>query len=349
MPPFARYFIYVFIGGFAMKKFSYLCAGVLSVLLFCTSCGTQAEEETSAALSVESTSSAAESTTVSSAEENTSTETEAVTSISDETAAAETVTEINTAEEREAFVNALELTNAVEAQSEPETDKVYALWQSEDKSVGIYGVVLVPVDDENRDEDDNWYMIIEHDGIRDYFNKRWYSWYTQVLMNFTAMTDDSSIIFVDEYAGHGMGTIGFSTSDMYLFELNENGHYEIITSDKEDIIAQIKSMVSVTVDKDNAVIIFEAGDTKFTDDVDIACLRGEGYTEEEIDNCATFFEEQWDCEFDGEKIIVNTAYLTPATASLNIPHEFYLNVYINYDDGKFTVEKCEFYKDPYWR
>lgn len=136
---------------------------------------------------------------------------------------------------------------------------------------------------------------------------------------------------------------------MYIFELDENGHYEMIKSDKEDIITQIKNMTSVTVDKDNAVIIFEAGDTKFTDDVDIACLRDEGYTEEEIDNCATFFEEQWDCEFDGEKIIVNTAYLTPVTASLNIPHEFYLNAYINYEDGEFTVEKCEFYKDPFWR
>lgn len=325
-----------------MKKFSYFFVGVLSLLFVCASCGTQAAEETSAALSEESSIFAAESMTVTSAEENTSTETEAVTSISDETAATETVTEINTAEEREAFVNALDLTNAVEAQSEPEPDKVYTLWQSEDKSVGIYGVVLVPADDENRYENDNWYMIIEHDGIRDYFNKRWYSWYTLVLMNFTPITDDSSIIFVDEYAGHGMGAIGFLTNDMYLFELNENGHYEMIMSDKEDIIAQIKSMVSVTVDKDNAVIIFEAGDTKFTDDVDIAFLRGEGYTEEEIDNCVTFFEEQWDCEFDGEKIIVTTAYLTPATASLPIPHEFYLNAYINYEDGKFTVEKCEF-------
>lgn len=325
-----------------MKKFNYLCAAVLSVLLVCTSCGTQAAEETSAALSEESSIFAAESTTVTSAEENTSTESEAVTSISDETAATETVTEINTAEEREAFVNALDLTNAVEAQSEPEPDKVYTLWQSEGKSVGIYGAVLVPADDENRYENDNWYIIIEHDGIGDYFNRPWYTWYTRVKMNFTPITDDSSIIFVDEYAGHGMGAIGFLTNDMYLFELNENGHYEMIMSDKEDIIAQIKSMVSVTVDKDNAVIIFEAGDTKFTDDVDIAFLRDEGYTEEEIDNCVTFFEEQWDCEFDGEKIIVTTAYLTPATASLPVPHEFYLNAYINYEDGKFIVEKCEF-------
>lgn len=331
-----------------MKKFNYLCAAVLSVLLVCTSCGTQAAEETSAALSEESSSSAAESTTVTSAEENTITETEAVTSISDETAATEKVTEINTAEEREAFVNALDLTNAVEAQSEPEPDKVYTLWQSEDKSVGIYGVVLVPADDENRYENDNWYMIIEHDGIRDYFNRLWYTWYTRVKMNFTPMTDDSSIIFVDEYAGHAMGIMGWSTEDMYIFELNEDGHYKMIKYDKEDIITQIKSMVSVTMDKDNAVIIFEAGDTKFTDDVDIASLREAGYTDEEIDNSAEFFEQQWNCEFDGEKIIVNTAYLTPVTASLPVPHEFYLNAYINYENGKFTVEKCEFEK-PYWQ
>lgn len=332
-----------------MKKFNYLCVCVLSALLVCTACGAkQAVEQTSAILSEESSSAAAENTTVTSeTEENTSTETETVTSISDETTAQETVSEKNTADKQAVFVNALDLTNAVEAQSEPEPDTVYTLWQSEDKSVGIYGVVLVEADDENRYENDNWYMIIEHDGIRDFFIKRWYSWYTRVLMNFTPMTDGNGIIFVSEYAGHGMGTIGFLTDDMYLFELNENGHYELISSDKNDIIEQIKSMTSVTVDKDNSVVTFEAGDTKFTDDLDIACLRDEGYTEEEIDNCVTFFEEQWECRFDGEKIIVNTAYLTPATASSNIRHEFYLNVYINYADGTFTVEKCEFYKDQY--
>lgn len=333
-----------------MKKFNYLCAGVLSALLACTACGTeQTLEQTSAVLSEDSTSAAAENTTVTSeTEENASTETETVTSISDETTAQETVSEKNTAEEQLAFINALDLTNAAEVKyDEPEPDTVYALWQSEDKSVGIYGVVLVEADDENRYENDNWYMIIEHDGIRDYFIKRWYSWYTRVLMDFTPMTEDNDIIFVHEYAGHGMGAIGFLTHDMYLFELNENRHYELINSDKNDIIEQIKNMTSVTVDKNNSVVTFEAGDTKLTDDLDIACLRDEGYTEEEIDNCVTFFEEQWECSFDGEKIIVNTAYLTPATASSNIPHEFYLNVYINYADGTFTVEKCEFYKDPY--
>ena len=326
-----------------MKKFNYLCAGVLSALLACTACGTeQAVEQADAISSEESTSAAAENTTVTSeTEENTSTETETVTSISDETTAQKTVSEKNTVEEQSAFVNALDLTNAVEAQSEPEPDNVYTLWQSEDKSVGIYGIVLVAADDENRYEDENWYMIIEHDGIRDFFLKRWYSWYTRVLMNFTPMTDDNGIIFVSEYAGHGMGIIGFSTNDMYLFELNENGHYELIRSDKNDIIEQIKNMTSVTVDKENSVVTFEAGDTKLTDELDIAWLRDEGCTEEDIDNCVTFFEQQWRCRFDGEKIIVETAYLTPAM------HEFYLNVYINYADGTFTVEKCEFYKDPY--
>lgn len=338
-----------------MKKSICLCAGVLGVLLVCAACGTgQTAEEASVAETTvvsESTTvtSAEESTTAAMTEENTSTTTEAVTEISEETAAVETVQEKITAEGAEAFINALDLTNAAEANSEPETDKVYALWQSEDKSVGIYGVVLVPADDENRYEDDNWYMIIEHDGIRDHFNKRWYSWYTRVLMNFTPITDDSSIIFVDEYAGHAMGIMGWSTEDMYIFELNENGHYEMIMSDKEDIIAQIQNMVSVTVDKDNAVVIFKAGDTEYTDDVDIDSMREAGYTDEEIDNSAEFFEQQWNCEFDGENIIVTTAYLTPVTASLPVPHEFYLNAYINYENGKFTVEKCEFYKDPYWQ
>ena len=331
-----------------MKKFNYLYAGVLSALLACTACGTgQAVEQTNTISSEESTSAAENTTVTSGTEENTSTETETVTSISDETSAQETAAEINTAEEQTAFVNALDLTNAVEAQSEPEPDNVYKLWQSEDKSVGIYGVVLVEADDENRYENENWYIIIEHDGTRDFFIKMWYSWYTQVLMDFTPMTKDNDIIFVHEYAGHGMGAIGYLTHDMYLFELNENGHYELIMSDKNDIIEQIKNMTSVTVDKNNSVVTFEAGDTKFTDDLDIACLRDEGYTEEEIDNCVTLFEEQWRCSFDGEKIFLETAYLTPATASAHIPHEFYLNVYINYADGAFTVEKCEFYKDPY--
>lgn len=214
----------------------------------------------------------------------------------------------------------------------PQADTAYSLWQSEDKTVNIYGVMssekeMVYSDNFGENEYNICYVIIEHDGITDFFKYMWYGVYNSMLQ-ITPMTDDNSTLFANiQHEGGSFHRV----VDMALFKLNTEGHYEMYTPDNKALAAEMKNSVTIEVDNETQKVMFKTVDSEYTTDV------SDFITEKPLAPEAFAFT-------DGN---IQTYSLQNGEICLSISYAFFMsevccvNAYIDFENGSFTINRIE--------